>query len=54
MKQIIILALIILVAIFTGSWIFDALAWLFNMLSQGMGWLSGVFNFFGWNNGVIL
>lgn len=53
LKFLIIALIIVVIALFTGTWLFDAIAWVFN----GIGWcfsqLSGIFNFFGWNAGII-
>lgn len=53
LKFLIIVLLIVVVALFTGTWLFDALAWFFEFLFvKPLRWLSGIFNFFGWNAGV--
>lgn len=50
---ILIAVMIIAIAVFTGSWIFDILATLFNFIVKAFQWLSEMFNFFGWNNGIL-
>lgn len=52
MKTLLIFIIIIAVAVLTGSWIFDILDGIFGFLSSSCGFLSKVFNFFGWNNGI--
>lgn len=53
MKALLITLLVLAIAIFTGTWIFDALDWLFNALSNICEFLSKIFNFFGWNGGIL-
>ena len=53
MKTFLIVLIILSVAIFTGTWIFDGLAWLFNALASGLEFLSKAFNLFGWNGGIL-
>lgn len=56
MKQLFIIFIvvaIIAIAVFTGSWIFDFLAMVFNFIAKGFQWLSKIFNFFGWNKGIL-
>lgn len=56
MKQLIsilIIVGIIALAVFTGSWIFEIIAWLLEAGAKMLKFLSEVFNFFGWNNGIL-
>lgn len=53
MKTFLIVLIILSVAIFTGTWIFDGLAWVFNALANGLEFLSKAFNLFGWNGGIL-
>lgn len=53
LMSILIIVAIIALAVFTGSWIFDIIAWLFEISAKGLRFLSEVFNFFGWNNGIL-
>ena len=53
MKWFLIILSIIVIAIFTGTWIFGGAAWLLNFLAGIFEFLEKVFNFFGWNNGLI-
>lgn len=56
MKQlmpILIIVGVIALAVFTGSWILDILAWILETGAKGLRFLSEVFNFFGWNNGIL-
>ena len=48
-----IILVIIAVAIFTGTWIFDALGWLFSAIGKGFDFMADIFNLFGWNSGII-
>ena len=63
MKKILIITLILVVvlalAVFTGSWIFNILSVIFDFvskffgfISKGLLWLADIFNIFGWNNGI--
>ena len=63
MKTLLIILLIvgiIAVAVFSGSWIFEIVAFIFRFIekvfgicARGFDWLSEIFNLFGWNNGLI-
>lgn len=53
MKGILITLIVVAIAIFTGTWLFDILSWLFNIGAKGFEFLSDVFNLFGWNNGIL-
>lgn len=53
MKGILIVLLIITIAVFTGTWLFEILSWLFELGANGFEFLSDVFNLFGWNNGIL-
>lgn len=53
MKGILIILAIILVAVFTGTWIFGGLAWFFEAISNIFSFLSETFNLFGWGSGII-
>lgn len=53
MKKLIIILLIIGIAVFTGTWIFDGMAWLFDLIASGLKWMSKIFNLFGWNRGIL-
>ena len=52
MKAILIFLGIVAVAIFTGTWIFDAAAWVSDWVGYGLRFLGRFFNFFGWNTGI--
>ena len=52
MKSILIILAIVVVALFTGTWIFGGLEWLFNGLATGCNFLEQIFNLFGWNKGI--
>ena len=54
MKTILIVLLIFTIAVFTGTWIFGGLSWLFDMLSAGCQFLEKTFNLFGWNKGLLM
>lgn len=45
--------LIIVVATLTGSWIFGLLGDFFNLLVKGCRFMEKIFNFFGWNKGIL-
>ena len=53
MKGFLIVLVIIAVALFTGTWIFGGLEWIFNGLSIGCNFLERIFNLFGWNKGIL-
>ena len=53
MKTILIILIILAIAIFTGTWIFDGLSWIFNAIANGFEFLSKAFNLFGWNGGLL-
>lgn len=53
MKGVLIMLAIILVAVFTGTWIFGGLAWLFDAISNIFSFLAELFNLFGWSSGII-
>lgn len=52
MKGILIILAVIIIALFTGTWIFGGLEWLFNLFGNVFGFLSKIFNVFGWSSGV--
>ena len=52
-KTIIIVVAIALVFVFTGTWIFGGLSWLFHLLGDMFSWLEEILNFFGFNKGLI-
>lgn len=43
-----IIAIVVLTVLF-GTWILSALAWVFNAIGDGLNFIAGVLNFFGWN-----
>lgn len=58
-KTIIALVIIALV-IFTGTWVFNVSSWFFGfgekilgLLASGTQWLAKIFNWFGWNKGIV-
>lgn len=53
MKGLLIALIIVAVAIFTGTWIFDGLGWLFTAIGKIFDFLADIFNMFGWNSGII-
>ena len=53
MKGILIMLAIILVAVFTGTWIFGGLAWVFDVIANIFSFLAELFNLFGWSSGII-
>lgn len=53
MKVFIIFLVIIAVAVFTGTWIFGGLAWLFDAVANVFVFLEKIFNIFGWNAGIL-
>ena len=53
MKGLIIVLLIFVVAVFTGTWIFGGLEWIFNGLGSICSFLSDIFDLFGWNAGIL-
>ena len=53
MKTILMIMLVIAIAVFTGTWIFDGLSWLFSGISSLFSFLSGIFNLFGWKGGML-
>lgn len=61
-KLLILLAVVIVIAlaVFTGTWVFDILSLVFsffvkmlNYVVTALKWLAEIFNFFGWNNGIL-
>lgn len=54
MKLFLIVLIIAVIAIFTGSWIFGGISWFFDLLSNGFKFMEESFNFFGWNNGILV
>lgn len=48
-KAILITLIVIVVAIFTGSWIFGLFGTIFHFLGNICDWGAKIFNFFGWN-----
>lgn len=44
---------IIALAVFTGSWILDVLSSVFNFIGYCFEWLAKIFNWFGWNKGIL-
>lgn len=53
MKGFLIFLIIVSVAIFTGTWIFSAFEWVFELLASGNRFMSNIFNIFGWNSGIL-
>lgn len=53
MKTVLIILLVVAIAIFTGTWLFDILSWLFDLGAASFEFLGDVFNLFGWNNGIL-
>lgn len=53
MKTILIILIVVAIAVFTGTWLFDILGWLADFAGEGFYFLSDVFNLFGWNNGIL-
>ena len=53
MKPILIILVIVVVALFTGTWIFGSLEWVFNNLGSVCNFLKRIFNLFGWNKGIL-
>ena len=53
MKWFLIILCIIVIAVFTGTWIFGGAAWICNLFASGFKFLENVFNFFGWNAGIL-
>ncbi|HJD05287.1 MAG TPA: hypothetical protein IAB72_00195 [Candidatus Onthoplasma faecipullorum] len=53
MKGLLIALIIVAVAIFTGTWIFDGLGWLFTAIGKVFDFLADILNMFGWNSGII-
>ena len=53
MKTILIILLVVAVAVFTGTWLFDILAWMFDAGASVFRFFADVFNLFGWNNGIL-
>lgn len=53
MKTTLIILAIVVVALFTGTWIFGGLESLFNGIAGIFGFLKKIFNLFGWNSGVL-
>ena len=52
-KLILIVLLIIVIAVCTGTWIFGFSADIFNIFVKLFRWLEKTFDFFGWNNGML-
>ena len=52
MKAFLLVLIIITVALFTGTWIFGGLEWVFEFLARGCSFLGQMFNLFGWNTGI--
>ena len=53
MKVFLIFLLVVAIAIFTGTWIFGGLAWLFEAGANIFVTLEKVFDLFGWNAGLL-
>ena len=53
MKAILIILAVVVVALFTGTWIFGGLEWIFNALAKSCNFLEEIFNLFGWNSGIL-
>ena len=53
MKSILIVLAIVVVALFTGTWIFGGLEFVFNELATVCNFLENIFNLFGWNSGIL-
>jgi len=50
---IIAILLIFAIAVFTGTWIFNGFAFVFEMIAKGFRLLSKAFDFFGWSGGIV-
>ena len=53
MKKLILLVIIALIFVFTGTWIFGGLSWLSHKIGDFFSWFEGILNFFGFNKGII-
>ncbi len=53
MKVLLIIIGIVLIAIFTGTWIFNGGAWIFDLFAKGFKFMAKIFDFFGWNKGIV-
>lgn len=53
MKKLILLVIIALIFIFTGTWIFGGLGWLFHKIGDIFIWCEETLNFFGFNKGIL-
>ncbi|MGN0787539.1 MAG: hypothetical protein ACI4L6_00515 [Candidatus Onthoplasma sp.] len=53
LKIILIVVLVVAIAVFTGTWIFQILSTVFHGLGNGLDFLARIFNLFGWNNGML-
>lgn len=52
MKGILIFLAIVAIAIFTGSWALDLVAYVFEFIAKVFRFLSEILNIFGWNQGI--
>jgi len=53
MKKIILLVIIALIFVFTGTWVFGGLSWVSYKLGDMFTWLQETLNFFGFNKGIL-
>ena len=53
MKKLILLVIIALIFVFTGTWIFGGLSWLSYKVGDACLWLQETLNFFGFNKGIL-
>lgn len=53
MKLFSIIAIVLVIAVFTGTWIFGLSGDIFYFISKAFRFLEKIFNFFGWNNGML-
>ena len=53
LKVILIILVVVAIAVFTGTWLFDIFAWVLNLGASGFRLLGDIFNIFGWNNGIL-
>ena len=53
MKTFFLILIIAIIALLTGTWIFDGASFIFEMISKFFDLLAKAFNLFGWNNGIL-
>ena len=53
MKLFLIVLGIIVIALFTGTWVFGGLEWFFGFMESCCGYMEKFFNLFGWNKGIL-